>query len=473
MEHLSTMSKGPLWQTLLPLSYRDILAFCTSNKQFAVVCRDPQFWRAKLQHDFPWTHTIPEAGDWRQHYEAQLLQPRYDLPDEVYRLIEYIAQFIWNDVAARNRLLRVQDEDLIWNIHEAQASLTAFMTYPPATLEDMIRVVQTRVRGLLNNIHRVILPQLTALSAEELLLTLVDFFRRLYYPEYQPTLDLSALVAYRDIYNDVPYPRLDKQFVRGEIRNLLVERTREQAAAARARGGFIPMNEEEIQQEADRYWNPPFIPRFLRQGETFRHLPVTGEVILRLPERNAIPQLPTRLPQLPPTNEALAYQVGWQFYEEEYQFLGWLAATPEPIELEGYPTYLPQHIPTIYYQPRDPNPQLPLNTPDGYLNIPNPKIVLPAGTASTPIFTRPVRASPTLRELVQQPNYGVPQRQFTPVSPRQSPQLSPRQPNQSLTPPLRASPQLQQFVPVNYPGPQIQQFSPLSPLSQQFFPPGY
>ena len=75
-DYFSNFNKDLNKETILKLSYKDIINICKSNKSLNNICKDPYFWKAKLQYDYPDEDTSQLRGDeYKAQYELLLIEP--------------------------------------------------------------------------------------------------------------------------------------------------------------------------------------------------------------------------------------------------------------------------------------------------------------------------------------------------------------------------------------------------------------
>ena len=59
LDYLTALPYEISYEVLMPLPYRDIIAYCKSNKRAYNICLDDKFWMEKLDRDIQY---VNEAG---------------------------------------------------------------------------------------------------------------------------------------------------------------------------------------------------------------------------------------------------------------------------------------------------------------------------------------------------------------------------------------------------------------------------
>lgn len=75
-------------ETMLNLSYPDLIQLCKTNKSFSNICRDPYFWKAKLQKDYP-SHPLElvRSNNYRTSYDRLYTSALWD---KIHNKLKYL-----------------------------------------------------------------------------------------------------------------------------------------------------------------------------------------------------------------------------------------------------------------------------------------------------------------------------------------------------------------------------------------------
>ena len=101
-DYFSRVPRELRGKALLNLSYKNIIRNCTINKALANICKDPYFWKAKLQHDYPEEDIQDlEGPEYRAVYE-KLLAKKYE------KKFEKLSSFI--SINKDPRIAKINDQ---------------------------------------------------------------------------------------------------------------------------------------------------------------------------------------------------------------------------------------------------------------------------------------------------------------------------------------------------------------------------
>jgi hypothetical protein len=341
-------------QALLRLEFDDILNACLSNKQFQTICANEGFWQTKFRLDFPeiFASLTAHPASWRGAYEQIYRRARLELPSSVYRLIEFIAQFIWVDLELRGSLSILNGVEVAQDIPEVEVSFLVFMTFPPPGLENLMQIAQRLTGRGIGTIHGVELPADIPIDGYEVELLLLDFFRKVYYPEYR--IPLEDRVSFTEFNRDIFYEngRYSQAFREGRLRSLM------RASEALFQADPDPISTERARMlfgREETLWEPRFIPHF------------------EPPVSNRVPVLPPQIPRLP-MPEGEYRPENFMPFVAEYVVLGWLVNPPYPGIDYRIPAYPEPYQATIFWYPTSPDPILP-GLRRAMVRIPQPRVV--------------------------------------------------------------------------------------------------